>query len=75
LNAADLIGREPERLTLNEQRLIEGRWIALEMYDRDTQPLRRIAAIGNSAVDCIRQLSARGLDPQKFEYHLAKRPF
>jgi hypothetical protein len=75
LRYTDLIGREPDRLSLKEQQIIAGRWIALEIYDPDTQPLKRIVAIGESPADCIRQLSARGLDPLKFEFYMARRPF
>jgi hypothetical protein len=38
-------------------------------------PLRRIAAVGDSPADCIRQLAERGLDPEKYEYSLYKRPY
>ncbi len=47
----------------------------MEIYDRDTMPLRRIAAVGDTPTDCIRQLTAKGLDPHKFELRPFKRPF
>lgn len=63
-----LIGRAPERITIDERRELAGKWIAIEIYSTKTLPLRRIEAIGDSAEDCMRQLSARGLDPHKFEF-------
>lgn len=70
----DLIGREPDRLTLNEQLVLAGHWIALEIYTPATLPLRRIAAVGKSAADCIQQLTARGADPRQFEFKPVRRP-
>lgn len=66
----ELIGAEPERLTIRQIKALSGKWIAMEMYDRDTQPARRIAAVGNDPADCIRQIVAKGLQPAKFEYRL-----
>jgi hypothetical protein len=68
------VGAEPDRLTLKEQVALAGKWIALEIYTRETQPSRRIAAVGDSATDCIRQLIAKGLDSEKFEFRPMKRP-
>jgi hypothetical protein len=45
------------------------------MYDPETMPLRRIAAVGDSPADCIRQLASRGLDPEKYEYLIYRRPY
>lgn len=46
----------------------------MEIYDPASQPARRIAAVGDSAADCMRQLIAKGLDPAKFEYRPMRRP-
>lgn len=62
------IGRAPERLTLEEQLALASKYIALEIYNPDTLPLRRIEAIADSTAECIRQLIERGLDPTKFEF-------
>jgi hypothetical protein len=69
------IGRSPERLTLEEQLALAGKYIALEVYDPATTPLRRIEAIGNSIDECIQQLTSRGLDPLQFEFTRLSRPY
>ena len=46
----------------------------MEVYDRDTQPSRRIAAVGDSVGDCVGQLTAKGLEPAKFEFRPMRRP-
>lgn len=70
-----LIGRAPEGLTLEQQITAAGHWVALEVYSPETLPLRRIEAIGASATDCMRQISARGLDPHRFEYTPLRSPY
>ncbi len=62
------IGRAPEELSLEERRLLTGKHIALELYSPATLPFRRIEAIGDSMMECVRMLQARGLDPETFEY-------
>jgi hypothetical protein len=69
------LGRSPDRLKLEEQQALAGKFIALEIYSPDTLPLRRIEAIGDSAEECIRQLVARGLDPKRFEFSRLKPAF
>ncbi len=69
-----LVGREPERLSLDEQSALAGKWIALEIYDPERLPLRRIEAVGDTVADCIRALRARGLEPARFEFTLVKPP-
>lgn len=64
----EVIGRAPERLTLEERNALVGKYIALEIYDPQTLPLRRIEAIGDSVGECARQLQARGLDSTGFEF-------
>lgn len=65
---SSVIGRSPDRLTLEERAAWAGKFIALEIYTPETLPLRRIEAMGDSAEECIRQLAQRGLDPAMFEF-------
>ena len=69
------IGRAPERLTLEEQRALAGKFIALEIYTPESLPLRRIEAIGDSVDDCVRQLTERGHDPIRFEFLRLEPPY
>jgi hypothetical protein len=69
----DLAGCEPERLTLEQQIALTGKWIALEIYTPEALPLRRIAAVGESAADCMRKIAEHGADPANFEYDLYHR--
>jgi hypothetical protein len=68
------VGAEPDRLRLDEVLALADKWIAMEIYHCDTQPSRRIAAVGDSVAECIRQLVARELDPNRFELRIFKRP-
>jgi hypothetical protein len=61
------LGRNPDRLTLNERAALAGKMIALEIYTPETLPLRRIEAIGDTTDACVRMLQERGLDPRRFE--------
>ena len=70
MESSTLIGRAPERLSIDERAALAGRWIALEVYTPATLPLKRIEAIGASVVDCVKQLNERGLDPLIFEFVL-----
>jgi len=70
-----ILGRSPERLTLEEQQALAGKFIAMEIYSPETLPLRRIEAIGDSVEECIKQLAARGLDAKKFEFSRLKAPW
>jgi len=70
-----LVGREPDRLNLKEQLILVGKWIAMGIYDPEAMPLRRIAAVGDSAAECMRALAARGLDPGQYEYRTCRRPY
>lgn len=69
------IGRNPDRLTLEERSALAGKMIALEIYSPATLPLRRIEAIGDSLDACVRMLRERGLDACRFEYSLLARPY
>jgi hypothetical protein len=70
-----MIGRELDRLSLTEQLALAGRWVALEIYTPEKLPLRRIAAVGESAASCIRQIAAGGGDPGAFEFRPFNSPF
>ncbi|HUO31143.1 MAG TPA: hypothetical protein VMU80_18105 [Bryobacteraceae bacterium] len=69
------IGRSPDRLSLAERHALAGKCIALEIYTPDALPLRRIEAIGDNVAECIRQLTARGLDPMHFEFSILAPPY
>jgi hypothetical protein len=69
------IGRNPDRLTLEERTALAGKWIALEVYTPATLPFRRIEAIGDSLADCVRTLQGRGLDPAVFEFSRLAWPY
>ena len=69
------IGRAPERLSLEERLALIGKYIALEVYTPETLPLRRIEAIGDSIEECVRQLTARGHDPARFEFSRLGPPY
>ena len=69
------IGRSPDRLSLEERHALAGKCIALEVYTPEGAPLRRIEAIGSDVVECIRQLTARGLDPVHFEFSRLSPPY
>jgi hypothetical protein len=62
------IGRSPDNLSLKERLVLDGAWVAFEIYSPLKLPLRRFDAIGDSAAECRRQLGARGLDPTEYEY-------
>jgi hypothetical protein len=72
---SNAIGRELERLSLDERIAWTGKFIALEIYSPETTPLRRIEALGDSIQECVQQLRARGLDPARFEFSLLTRPY
>lgn len=69
------IGRSPEELSLDEQLVLTGKYIALELYTPETLPFRRIEAIGDSVADCVRMLRSRGLDAENFEYSRLPPPY
>ena len=63
-----LIGRLIDSLSIEERAACAGKFAALEVYTPQTVPVRRIEALGESALDCIRQLAGRGLEPSRFEF-------
>jgi hypothetical protein len=74
-DTSHIIGRSPDRLTLEEQFRLAGKCIALEIYSPETLPFRLIEAIGDSIADCVRALVAKGRDPKQFEYRLLPLPY
>jgi len=70
MDTAKVIGRAPERLTLEERSRLAGYWLAFEVYTPQTQPLRRIEAVGRDVASCVEALEKRGLDPRDFEFVL-----
>ena len=68
MDVTNVIGRAPERLSIEERRALAGKWAAFEVYTPRTLPLRRIEALGDSVDECIRQLTQRGLDARQFEF-------
>ena len=62
------LGRNPDRLSLEERMALAGKYVAMEVYTPEALPLRRIEAIGDSIADCVRMLKERGLDPMQFEF-------
>jgi len=70
MDTAKVIGRAPERLTLEERSQLAGWWVAYEVYTPQTLPLKRIEAVGRDVPGCIQQLESRGLDPRQFEFEL-----
>jgi len=70
-----VVGRSQEDLTLSERFALAGKYAAFEIYTPKTLPLRRIEAVGDSAVECMKMLRARGLDPAIFEFVRLGRPY
>jgi len=70
--AERVIGRNPDRLTIEERFELAGKHVAYEIYTPKDLPLRRIEAIGDSVEDCVRMLQSRGLDPARFEFTILK---
>ena len=64
---ADALGHAPEELSPALRTLVAGQWVALELYDPHRLPLRKIAAIGDSAAACFASLRAQGRNPAHFE--------
>ena len=71
----EVVGRAPERLTLEERNALVGKYVALEVYTPEALPLRRIEAIGDSVAECVRQLTQRGLDPARYEFTRLAPPY
>jgi hypothetical protein len=69
------IGRPLENLSLADRWKLSGKWVALEIYTPDTTPIRTIQALGDSAKDCVDQLSQRGLNPTAYEFFPLSQPY
>jgi hypothetical protein len=69
------IGRNPDRLTLDERTALAGKYVAMEIYTPEALPLRRIEAIGDSIDACVRMLKQRGLEPLQFEFTRLSWPY
>ncbi len=72
IDPSRVIGRNPDRLSIEERLALAGKFAAFEIYNPKDLPLRRIEAIGDSVADCVRMLEARGLDPTRFEFTILK---
>jgi hypothetical protein len=70
-----LLGKPVDGLSLSDRWSLAGKWIATGLYSPERLPLRIIEAVGTSAVDCVRQLQARGLDPALYHYELLEQPY
>jgi hypothetical protein len=70
-----VIGRNPDRLTIEERFALAGKFAAFEIYTPKALPLRRIEAIGDSPAECVQMLKSRGLDPLRFELLILKPPY
>jgi hypothetical protein len=69
------VGRSPDSLNYAERSELDGKWAAFEMYTPERLPLRLFVAVGESARECRKQLSTRGLDPSEFEFVPLRKPF
>ena len=75
MKLADALGYAPEELSPALRTLIDGHWVALELYDIHRLPLRKITAIGDTAASCFASLRAKGLDAAHFEAVQMHGPF
>jgi hypothetical protein len=63
----DALGFAPEQLSLPLREMLTGRWVALELYDPQRLPLRKILAIATTPAQCFAALKAQGLDLTQYE--------
>jgi hypothetical protein len=75
LKSDRFIGRPLDSLSVAERWQLSGKWIALELYTPATTPVRTIEALGDSAAECVRQLSARHLNPAHYEFLPIPQPY
>jgi hypothetical protein len=75
MDLGQFVGREPERLSIQERQALAGKWYALDVYTPQTIPLKRIEALGDSVEECARQLQLRGRNILQYEYTLLAPPF
>ena len=69
------MGKPIDGLTAAERWRHAGVWVAVELYTPQSMPLRQIAAAGASPEECLAELSARGLDPSRFELVPLAQPY
>jgi hypothetical protein len=74
-SARSVVGSSLDGLPLKTRWELVGLWVATELYSPQRLPLRIVEAIGDSAMDCIRQLRERGLDPRRFEFEPVPQPY
>ncbi len=67
MNLNEALGHAPEELSLSLREALSGHWVAFELYDPHRLPLRKIAAIADSARECFEALRAKGLDLSHYE--------
>ena len=70
-----IAGLSPDELSLEQRLEFAGKWVAIELYNPTTLPLRLIAAVGDSAAECAATLARDGRDPARFEYMPLKAPY
>jgi hypothetical protein len=68
MDLSRFVGVFVDSLSLAERRELAGKWAAYEVYTPKTTPLRRIEALADTQIDCIRQLTASGLDVHRYEF-------
>lgn len=74
-NFQDLVGLAVDRLDLATREAVVGKVIAMRIYSPKNLALQRIAAIGETVQECVRQLDAAGKDPLDFEFSRLNPPF
>ncbi len=70
-----VVGRSPERLSLEEQSALCGLTIAVRIYTPEELPLQVIEGIGDTVEDCIADVVSRGQDPRRYEFRVLKPPY
>lgn len=75
VDTSKLIGAEIDNLSFDQHFALTGQWIALEVYTPKTRPIRRIAAVADSAADCMNAIASQGLDPAQFEFSKVTPPY
>lgn len=69
------LGKSLDGLRLDDRWKLAGSWMATELYSPQRLPLRIMQAIAASPAECIRQLRARGLDPELYEFQPIPQPY
>ena len=74
-NFEQLIGQSVDRLDLATREAVVGKVVAQQIYSPSNLALQRIAAIGDSVNECVRQLESNGDDPLDYEFSRMNPPF